>query len=179
MSVFGISPRISLETMVLRLEESVGHYFRCDRASAEVAISGDALKVSRISGDAHLAIALSDARAALALPDDVCLIAAHSICTSYERQGLKMKAEYLAAKEKHDLVTKNRVAGKGRGVKQTAEMAARWEPYVTRYRDLRNSGRARLIARQIVKKEMTKASFTTSPTGIFPSESTIRKYLRD
>jgi len=161
--------RLILETLVARLKPHVGFVSLSDFSYyGEGAI--DRPEYHRPGWDL-LALAVLRAEDALASGDKEQMTSAAMRCPMLEREGNAVAERFRATAIK-------RKGGVGRGEQQRAAVSIAMRPYVEQFRTRVNAGVRPSTARSAVVKHMVSDEFLHPITGEFPSEHTIRKWLK-
>jgi hypothetical protein len=111
------------------------------------------------------------AREALASGDDESMWKAVANCQAFERTG----CDVIEATKAKSL---RRLGGKHRGKDQTEAATECWKPYSDYFDTLRQAGKSIAVARKIVKAQMVKDKFAPPGCDGFPSDRTIREWLK-
>jgi hypothetical protein len=164
MSAIVIDPRVFLRRLIAEWEAEVGSITRSELRKQS---SSGVMPAWR----GHLALAVIEAREALASDDQSEITAAAMLCQARERTGMKV---LLHSKTK--VMRSN--GGKKRGEQQKAASADLWRPYQSRYEELLREGKKPSTARAIIAREMTRNEFTLPGQNRSPSARIIRERLK-
>jgi hypothetical protein len=157
-----MNPEIVLSTLLTRLETKIG------------AVPGAKLRRLLPGGEGHLVKAVMIARDALLSGDSSKIASSALLCLALERTGY----EVIRLREARNTAEQRRRGGQIRGMRQTQNASPHWAPFQDKYWAEIAAGRTSARAFAIVKRDMTKGQFGVLEGDAFPSDPTIRKWMK-